>query len=35
MINDPSGEVDRMNEVNKEIVNNMMFNFTPPIREML
>ena len=30
MVNDPYGEADRMNEVNKEIVNKMMFNFTPP-----
>ena len=34
-INDPYGEADRMNKVNKEmvndkIVNNMMFNFTHP-----
>ena len=30
MENDPYGEADRMNKVNKEIVNEMMFNFTPP-----
>jgi len=32
-INDPYGEADRMNEVNKEMANAKMVNrFTPPVR---